>query len=178
MIRLHHRCLLVAVTCVSLAATTGKPPLDVPFFTQQKNGCGAASVAMVVGYWTKHSTAAARQIADASPERVYAKLYDAERRGILLSDMKHYLEESGFRAFTLRGRWSDLENHLSKGRPIIVGLKKARARQFHFAVVAGAAGNQVWINDPTRKKASRMKLTEFNRQWELADSWMLLATPS
>ena len=109
---------------------------------------------------------------------MYQRLYDAERKGILLADMKHYLEEIGFRAFTLRGRWADVENHLAKGRPIIVGLKKPRSRQLHFAVLVGAADNQVWLNDPTRKKASSMKLSEFTRQWELADRWMLLATPA
>ena len=170
-----RRHVLVLVTCASLAASATRPALDVPFFTQQKNGCGAASVAMMIGYWAGQP--ATKPIARPSPERVYQRLYDAERKGILLADMKRYLEEIGFRAFTLRGRWIDLENHLAKGRPIIVGLKKPRARQLHFAVVVGAADNQVWLNDPTRKKSSRMKLTEFTRQWELADSWMLLATP-
>lgn len=170
------RYFLVAVTCVLAGAAATRQPLDVPFFPQQKNGCGAASVAMVVHYWrTRLGQPAA---AAPSAEQVYQRLYDADRRGILLADMKSYLEELGFRAFTLRGQWADLEQHLAKGRPIIVALKKERTAGMHFAVVVGAEGNHVWLNDPTRKKASRVNQAAFQKQWEMADRWMLLAAPA
>ena len=123
---------------------------------------------MVMHYWGS----------EAAPERVYQKLYDAERRGIPLAAMQRYLEEAGFRAFTLRGQWADIQEHLGKGRPIIVGLKRNRLKQMHFAVVIGAEEERVWLNDPTRKKANRVKLADFQKQWELADRWMLLATPA
>lgn len=148
--------------------------LDVPFFQQQKNGCGAASVAMVMHYW-------GRQMASTSPspERVYKRLYDEKRKGIPLSDMRRYLEESGFRAFTLRGQWEDVERNLAMGRPIIVGLrKKGSTKRMHFAVLVGADGDHVWLNDPTRKKADRLKEPAFRKQWDLAERWMLLSTPS
>ena len=125
---------------------------------------------MMIGYWTGHPST--KGIAKPSPEQAY----DAERKGILLAEMKRYLEDIGLRAFTLRGGWLDIENHLAKGRPIIVGLKKPGSWDLHFAVVVRTADNQVWLNDPTRKKSS-MKLVEFVRQWKLADNWMLLATP-
>jgi hypothetical protein len=38
--------------------------------------------------------------------------------------------------------------------------------------------NYVFLNDPTRKKLTRLKQTQFKAQWERADSWMLLATPA
>ena len=157
---------LAGLAAVCSAAASA--PLDVPFFHQQTNGCGAASVAMVMHYWEKRE----------APEHVYQQLYKADQKGILLSDMKRYLEESGFRAFTLRGKWNDVEQHLAKGRPIIVGLKKNRAARIHFAVVIGADRDHVWLNDPTRKKASRVNRAGFERQWTMADRWMLLSTPS
>jgi len=190
------RQILVAVTCVLAAEAATRQPagsaafqaaltrsrqdagatLDVPFFPQQKNGCGAASVAMVVHYW--RSRLAQPPAAAPSAEQVYQRLYDADRRGILLADMKSYLEELGFRAFTLRGQWADVEQHLAKGRPIIVALRKERTTGMHFAVVIGAEGNHVWLNDPTRKKASRVQQAAFQKQWEMADRWMLLAAPA
>jgi predicted double-glycine peptidase len=170
------RVVLFATAFAVAAGAATIPPLDVPFFAQQKNGCGAASIAMTIRYWANQP--GQRQADAPSAEQVYQRLYDPERKGILLADMKRYLEEIGFRAFTLRGQWSDLEQHLEKGRPIVVGLKKNRASQLHFAVVIGAEGQRVWLNDPTRKKSSRVKLAEFTRQWELADRWMLLSTPS
>ncbi|HSB13009.1 MAG TPA: C39 family peptidase [Bryobacteraceae bacterium] len=167
---------LVAAICVATLAGAANQRLDVPFFAQKKNGCGAASVAMVEHYWSGRP---AKQSATApSPEQVYQQLYQPDRRGILLADMKRYLEDHGYRAVTLRGEWVDLERHLSKGRPVIVGLKPGRSKGLHFAVLTGTEGNHVWLNDPTRKRPNRVDQAKFEKQWEFADRWMLLATPA
>lgn len=169
-----RRCLVLAVISVMVATAATSQPLDVPFIAQKKNGCGAASVAMVTQYWGSRS---ANPAVNPSPEQIYQHLYDPDRKGILLADMKRYLEDLGFRAFTFRGQWGDVAQHLTKGRPIIVGLRRGRAKGIHFAVLLGAEGDYVWLNDPTRKKANRQKQSEFVKQWERADRWMLLATP-
>jgi predicted double-glycine peptidase len=158
----------LAAVCLGASAAVPYRPLPVPFFPQQKDGCGAASVAMVMHYWGHRQ----------APERVYRDLYDAERRGIPLAGMKRYLEDAGFRAFTVRGEWADIQEQLGKGRPLIVGLKKNRLKPMHFAVVIGAEAERVWLNDPTRKKAIGVKRTEFQQHWERADRWMLLSTPA
>jgi predicted double-glycine peptidase len=168
--------LLLASICVAVAAPATNQRLDVPFFAQKKNGCGAASVAMVTHYWA--SVRAKQPAAIPSPEQVYQQLYQPNRRGILLADMKRYLEGRGYRAVTLRGEWADLERHLSKGRPVIVGLKPGRSKGFHFAVLTGTEGSHVWLNDPTRKRPNRVDQAKFEQQWEFADRWMLLATPA
>lgn len=162
----------LAAAALTVGGSLWAEPLDVPFFRQQKNGCGAASVAMVMHYWTRNA---------ASPEpapdagQVYRRLYRTGQKGIALADMRSYLEESGFRAFTLRAEWADIERHLERARPAIVGLRPDSKKGIHFAVVAGVDGNRVWLNDPTRRKPSRMKRSDFLRQWRLADQWMLLA---
>jgi len=61
-------------------AGAASQPLSVPFFKQQKDGCGAASVAMVMHYWGGHPTPSAAE--------VYRSLYDAELHGIPLIEMK------------------------------------------------------------------------------------------
>lgn len=144
-------------------------PIAVPFFHQQKNGCGAASVAMVAHYWTPATSP--------TPETVYNRLIDADRKGIQLAHMKSYMEEIGFQAFTLRGQWNDLEQHLAKGRPVIVSLQAGRAGRLHFAVLVGIEGEHVWVNDPTRKAPHRTGRAKFQQQWDGANRWMLLATP-
>ncbi len=154
-----------------LAATYWAPaawPLEVPFYAQKKNGCGAASVAMVMHYWGNQKVA---------PEQVYGALYRPSQKGILLADMKRYLEAMQFRVFTLRGEWADVEAHLSKSRPLIVGLRKTPAAAMHFVVVTAVGDDRVWLNDPTRGKPNRLKRLEFERRWALADRWMLLALP-
>jgi len=159
--------LLAAVACSGATVQ----PLDIPFIRQEKNGCGAASVSMVMQYWGQAAKSP-------DPEQVYRRLYDADRKGIPLAAMKRYFEEHGFRAFTLRGQWSDVEHNIAKGRPVIVGLKPKSSAGMHFAVVAGAGDGKVWLNDPTSRKARRLKLAKFQHQWELAGGWMLLAAPA
>ncbi|RPI19241.1 MAG: hypothetical protein EHM65_01625, partial [Acidobacteriales bacterium] len=106
---------------VFATAPAGAERLRVPFFTQERNGCGAASVSMVWRYWSEGLPG--RTLAEPSPEEVYRQLYNPAAKGIALAGMRDYLEEGGFRAYTLRGEWPDLEQQLAKGRPVIVGLK-------------------------------------------------------
>lgn len=164
--------LALALCCV--AAEPGM--LQVPFVVQQKNGCGAASVAMVMHYWGMQPGGG--DAAYPPAKEVHEQLYRPDMHGIPLADMKRYLEGMGFRAYTLRARWADLQEQIDKGRPVIVALKPKQNRSMHFAVVAGAEGDSVWLNDPTRKKASRMARTKFDKQWAHADHWMLVAAPA
>lgn len=150
--------------------------LEVPFVRQQKNGCGAASVAMVMRYWQQHPASAHSEVP--SPEEVYARLYEPGLKGIQLAGMKRYLEEHGYRAYTLHGEWTDLADHLSKGRPVIVALKPGSRKPMHFAVVSGATKKDVLLNDPTKKKAGRMARGKFDAQWSRADRWILVAAPA
>jgi ABC-type bacteriocin/lantibiotic exporter with double-glycine peptidase domain len=157
------------LNCVLGAAST-IAPLNVPFLRQQKNGCGAASVAMVARYWVPKT---------APPhESIYRALIDADRKGVPLAGMKGYFQEIGFRAFTLRGQWADIEHHLAKGRPLIVTLQDTRTRRLHFAVLIGLEDRHVWLNDPTRKRAERTDRRKFEEQWTAAGNWLLLAAPA
>lgn len=151
------------------------PGLDVPFIQQQKNGCGAASVAMVMRYWNQHSAAPAAAL---SPLDVYRRLYRPELNGIQLAEMKRFLEEQGYQAYTLRGEWKDLDQHLAKGRPVIVALKPSSRKAVHFAVLSGAAGGDVLLNDATKKGPGRMARGKFDAQWSRAERWMLVAAPA
>ena len=159
-----------------LAALTwaGAQPLPVPSFKQQKNGCGAASVAMVMHYWSARLPGAP---ASPQPAEVYRRLYDEQLRGIPLARMKRYLENSGFLAYTFHGRWSDIEQQLGKGRPVIVSLKKRPSSAMHYAVVTGILADRILLNDPSKRGGQSMKRPAFEKQWSQADGWMLLAAP-
>ena len=166
-------CGMLAAALTALGAST--VPLDVPLFKQEKDGCGAASAAMVMHYWFTVPPHHAASVP--TPQEVYDHLYNADRGGVLLSDIKRYLDNSGFEAFTFRGQWTDVSKHIEKGRPLIVGLKKKPKADIHFVVVIGSSADAVWLNDPTRKQPVRLTQTEFLQRWALADSWLLLATP-
>lgn len=179
----------IASALLAGEATKVKMPLEVPFIQQERNGCGAATVAMVMHYWRNQQprfAAGTSPLNTPDPAEIYQRLYQPDREGILLADMRRFLEQSGFHAFTLRGKWSDVEQHLSKGRPLIVGIRPTSSEpatskakpKIHFAVLTGVQGDYVWLNDPTRKKSNKVRRADFNKQWSLADQWMLLSTPS
>lgn len=148
---------------------TGGIWLDVPFFAQQKNGCGASSLAMILHYWNSPSVVA-------DPQSIFSQLYSDKLKGIPASRMKSYLEENGFRVFTFRAALPDLKEHLLKGRPLIVSLGGS---SLHYVVVVGLDERQnlVLLNDPAVKKLSRMDEGEFLAAWKLTNYWTLLAVP-
>jgi hypothetical protein len=99
----------------------------------------------------------ARAIPEFEPSRIHAQLYAPEKRGVPGEAMERFLREAGFRVFVLRGEWADLEEHLSKGRPLLVCLGPSGETRLHYALAAGVdtAQGAVWLNDPARRKLTR-----------------------
>ena len=77
--------------------------LDVPFVRQEKNGCGAASIAMVMQYWQRQQG----NLPSADPEQIQRALYSRPAQGIYASDMERYFQQHGFRTFAFAGEWKD-----------------------------------------------------------------------
>ena len=177
--------LLLGVCPALLAADPPGVWLDVPFVKQEKDGCGAASIAMVMQYWQAHQGQPANDASDAS--QIQRTLYSAKAHGIYASDMERYLQEKGFRTFTIRGEWEDLKQHLGKGRPLIVALKPATLKPvalklvsgnaLHYVVVTGLGPGMVMVNDPAQRKLLQQDQSSFEREWSAAEKWTLLALP-
>src|ERR1700760_650937 len=107
------RRLLLLIACLAAAADLhaqypGKAGiwLDVPFIKQTVEGCGSASIAMLLQYWSAHGTPIAPEHMNA--DAIQKQLYSRKGHGIYASDLEKYLRESSFRVFPLRGEWSDL----------------------------------------------------------------------
>lgn len=163
------------------AQAAHKPPgvlLDVPFFPQRsKNGCGAASLTMLIQYWEKQ---AGQPPAPRADPLVIERTLDPRDRGIANTAMEAYLRAAGFRVFAFSGRWRDLLQNLSKGRPLIVALApKGGAGPRHYVVVAGIdwERNFVFVNDPAGRKLFRMTRRRFLDEWQWTGHWTLLAVP-
>lgn len=151
--------------------------LDVPFVKQEKNACGAASVAMIMQYWQRQQG----RSPNADAEQIQQTLYSKEAHGIYASDLAEYLQQQGFRTFAFHGEWNDLKQHLEKGRPLIVALKPGAASvPFHYVVVTGVdwGRNVVLVNDPAERKLLPQERARFESQWKAADNWTLLAVPA
>jgi ABC-type bacteriocin/lantibiotic exporter with double-glycine peptidase domain len=150
--------------------------LDVPFVKQEKNACGAASIAMVMQYWQRQQG----QQPSADAEQIQNTLYSQEAHGIFASDLERYFQQHGFRTFAFRGDWDDLKQHLEKGRPLIVALKPSGGNvPLHYVVVAGIDWSRdiVLVNDPAERKLLPQEKTRFESEWKAADNWTLLAVP-
>jgi ABC-type bacteriocin/lantibiotic exporter with double-glycine peptidase domain len=160
------------------AAETPALWIDVPFIAQSKNGCGSASIAMVMDYWNKKTGQAASPAVDAA--KIQQALYSPKDEGIPARAMQRYFEESGYRTFAFVGDWNELQRHLSRGRPLIVSLKASGPRgPLHYVVVAGidSAQDYVYVNDPAQQKMLRLSREGFESEWSATHYWTLLAVP-
>ena len=152
--------------------------LDVPYVRQTENGCGSAAISMVLQYWNAHGARIDSQRADA--ETIQKLLYSRKARGIFASDMENYLKTSGFKVFTFDGSWTDLQQQLKQGRPMIVSLQpRSGSAPLHYVVVTGIDWQKdaVFVHDPARGKLLRVERVDFEKQWRPNRNWMLLAVP-
>jgi ABC-type bacteriocin/lantibiotic exporter with double-glycine peptidase domain len=162
---------------VSTAASQGAW-LDVPFVEQEKNGCGSASIAMVMQYWQMQQGRSLDDTARAT--QIHRAIYVPGTDGIYASAMELYFQEHEFRTFSFRGDWELLEQHLQKGRPLIAALKPSGSNSsLHYVVVVGldAKGKLVLLNDPARRKLLKQEWSGFEKQWSATGKWTLLALP-
>jgi len=175
---------LGVVVCLLCGVLAAESPagiwLDVPFVKQEKDGCGAASIAMVMQYWLQQQgkTAIEAETTVNAPE-IQRTLYSKAGHGIYASDLERYLQHQGFQTFAFRGEIADLKEHLAKGRPLIVALKPAIGEALHFVVLVGLdwENKLVVVNDPAQRKLLHLDQAGFAREWSAAGKWTLLALP-
>jgi predicted double-glycine peptidase len=175
---LPQRWTVVLCLCGIVFAAAPGSWLDVPFIRQEKDGCGAATLAMVMQYWLKQQARPVGPSADAA--EIQRTLYSSKDHGIRASDMERYLQQHGFQTFAFAGKWDDLEQHLAKGRPLIVALKpSAMEGSLHYVVVVGSdlEHSLVLLNDAAQRKLLKQERASFEKQWSATGRWTLLALP-
>ena len=152
--------------------------IDVPFVAQPRDGCGAASLAMLMQYWAHQQGQAAS--ADSAVNTIQQRLYVPAAHGIRASSMQSYLRQHGYQVFALNGQWSDLETQLQKGRPLIVALRPEGQSALHYVVVDGIDPPRglVMMNDPAQRKLLSQERAAFEKDWSATGHWMLLAVPA
>jgi ABC-type bacteriocin/lantibiotic exporter with double-glycine peptidase domain len=152
--------------------------IDVPFVSQPREGCGAASLSMLMQYW------AGKQQLPNSPDSDVAliqhQLYSKTERGIPAEQMGKYLRQHGFKAFAFPGNWSDLEAQIAKGRPLIVAIRPEGQSELHYVVIDGVdtAKGLITMNDPAVRKLLTEERGQFEKEWSATHNWTLLAVPA
>jgi len=171
---------LVAIGVPLLFA--GQPPalwINVPYVAQVRDGCGSATISMVLQYWAKKEGRPSPPLADA--QTIQSQLYSPKDHGITTTGMEAYFRKSGYRVFVFQGVWNDLAHHIRLGRPLIVGLQASGPIEpLHYVVVVGidVARGFVLINDPAQQKMLRVSRQGFESEWEHTHNWTLLALPA
>ena len=152
--------------------------LNVPFVAQPRDGCGAASISMVVAYWNSQPGTRVKAAEDVAG--IQRLLYSPIDHGITASSMVDYFKQHGFDAFAFSGTWSDLDQHLRKGRPLIAAIQPRGQSQLHYVVIDGIdpVHSLVMMNDPAERKLLSQEKAAFEKDWSATHNWLLLAVPS
>lgn len=173
---MKHMLVTICLCGMLVAASARAIWIDVPFVSQTREGCGAASLAMIMRYWYEQPGATVGQAADVAD--ILQQLHSPQSHGIYASAMKEYLRDHGYQVFAFKGTWEDFHKHLAKGRPLIVALAPSRNEKvLHYIVVAGVDGDFVLFNDPADRKLARLDRGAFEKEWSASDNWTLLALP-
>jgi len=170
--------IFAATLTLDLSAQTSGAWVDVPFVAQTKDGCGSASISMVIRYWENKGGQAIISVVD--PEAIQAALFSPAAGGIPASMMQKYFQDAGYRVFSFPGEWGDLKHHLEQGRPLIAGLRAGGARgPLHYVVVVGIDSDRgyLFLNDPAQQKMLRISREGFESEWSATHNWTLLAVP-
>ena len=167
---------ILSICCASSPAQSGVW-LDVPFVKQPREGCGAATVAMVIGYWHQQQGRGNDRASDVN--YIQQALYSKQAHGIRASQLRDYFEQQGFETYVFSGDAELLAHHLARGRPLIAALQPTAGAPLHYVVIAGIESGQniVLINDPAARKLLKVGLSSFESQWRATGHWTLLAVP-
>ena len=174
-----RRQIIVWFVCFSLARSAAESGiwLDIPFVPQPAEGCGAASIAMIMEYWRGQGYRTEERASDVA--YIQHLLFSPESHGIRASAVQDYFEKHGFQTYVFRGDRALLAQHLGRGRPLMVALKPAGKAPLHYLVVAGLESEQdvILVNDPAQRKLLKVGLRDFEHEWQAAGNWTLLAVP-
>ena len=142
----------------------------VPFFPQEKNQCGPASLASILQFYGIETT----------PDEISNEIYLPRIKGTLNIDLVFYARSKGMNAEAYHGDMADLKKRISEERPLLLflnlGLKVFPAG--HYIVVTGFDDKDKIIYAHSGSASDKpIRYSEFIRAWERGDFWTLLVTP-
>jgi tetratricopeptide (TPR) repeat protein len=143
---------------------------DTPFFPQESQQCGPASLAMLLSAAGKPT----------DPAELVDEIFLPKREGTLSIEIVAAARSRGLLPYTIDPNVAALWNELNVGRPVLVmqNLGLRSWPKWHYAVVIGynAEKNEVTLRSGTTA-VKRMSLRTFERTWMFADRWGLILLP-
>jgi ABC-type bacteriocin/lantibiotic exporter with double-glycine peptidase domain len=135
-----------------------------------REDCGAAALAMVLGYWGL--PIARDDISAAHPS--------APERGIKAVALRDFARRQGLEAFVIQGDLADLDRELARHRPVLVGVMKRTSRRVypHYEVVVGISRGKQRILTLDPAHGLRVNSREgFAAEWAAAGRLTLIVFP-
>ena len=145
--------------------------LDVPLYPQEVNHCGPAALAGLFDF-------NGRSI---SPDEIAGWVYIPGRKGSLQVEMQAAVRRAGFLAYPLEPGIETLLQEVAAGNPVLVlqNLGLSWWPKWHYANVIGYdLAQQTIILNSGRTAGYELGLSTFNRTWQRADGWGLVALPA
>lgn len=142
----------------------------VPFFPQEENYCGPASMAGVLGYWGDNI----------SQEEAARDIFIPALKGTVTVDMVNYPRKRGFHASAYKGSLENLKEEVDKGHPLILyihmGIPLVPRRHYMVAVGYDETKKAV-IAYSGREKDILIPYEELLKSWRRTGYWALLIIP-
>lgn len=142
----------------------------VPFFHQEKDQCGPASLASVLRFYG----------IDINPDEISKEIYIPGIKGTLNIDLLFYARSKGLIAEAYYGDMADLKRQITQERPLLLFLNLG-LRIFpagHYIVVTGFDDKDKIIYAHSGSERDKpIPYSDFMRAWGKGDFWTLLAKP-
>jgi len=141
---------------------------EVPFHPQEAYQCGPASLAMLANW----------QTVDITPQELTPKLYIPGKKGSLQVELLSNTRQLGLIPYVLKPELDDLLREIEAGNPVLVfqNLALDWYPRWHYAVLIGYDLNaDTIILRSGIDHRRRNTLAQFERTWQRADRWAMLA---
>jgi len=145
--------------------------ITVPFFPDDTDQCGPATLASVFSYWGVRT----------DPGILKKEVYVPRLKGALPLDLLLAAQARGLKAEIYEGSLDNLKSELEAGRPLVALLDLGFVifPQGHYVVVTGYDDRRqgVYVHSSLEKDVF-VPYERFLRSWDKTGRWSLLVTPS
>lgn len=143
---------------------------DVPFFPQEENYCGPATLASVFNFYGQK----------VSQEEIAKDVFTPKLKGTITVEMANSARRAGFDALYYKGSIENIEQEINNGHPLIlyIDLGYSIFPSGHYLVVVGYnKGSKEIIAYSGKNKDIMISYEKLLRSWEKTGNWTLLVKP-
>jgi ABC-type bacteriocin/lantibiotic exporter with double-glycine peptidase domain len=168
--------LIIGALLFGCAGTSIQPPgegpdvLAVPFFPDDTDQCGPATLASVLTFWGVPT----------EPQRLRQEIYLPKLRGTLPIDVVAAVRARGLQAKTYSGSLDNLKAEVAAGHPVVafLNLGTKLIPQGHYVVVTGFDDRRegLYLHSGLERNTF-VSYDRFLKNWEKTGRWSLLVLP-